>query len=212
MTQKSLFPNEKIEQFNLGGYGELQFFPEWIEERDADRYFSALLNEVNWSQPEIRVYGQMRRIPRLQAWYGDDGAKMSYSGILFEPEPWLPVLKQIKNAIELISGHSFNSVLVNRYRSGCDSVGWHADDEEELGDNPVIASVSLGAPRTFSLRPKSTTLGDAALKKRDLLLSHGDLMVMSGSTQKYWHHAVLKDKIAPGERINLTYRFICHRL
>ncbi len=211
MTQKSLFPSDEMQLFNLGGYGALQYFPEWIDGGAADRYFSVFLNEVSWTQPEIRVYGQMRRIPRLQAWYGDKGAQMSYSGALFEPQPWLPALKKIKNEIELLCGHSFNSVLVNRYRSGLDSVGWHADDEEELGGNPIIASVSLGASRMFSLRPKSPELGNASFKKRDLLLNHGDLMVMSGSTQEFWHHAVLKDKMAPGERINLTYRFICPR-
>ncbi len=211
MSQKSLFPSDEVQQFNLGGYGELRYFPAWIDGQDADRYFAALLSDVNWTQPEIRVYGQMRRIPRLQAWYGDSGANMSYSGVSFAPEPWLPVLKNIKNVIEASCGHLFNSVLVNRYRSGCDSVGWHADDEDELGGNPVVASVSLGAPRTFSLRPKSAQLGNASFKRRDLLLSNGDLMVMSGSTQEFWHHAVLKDKIAPSERINLTYRFICPR-
>lgn len=132
---------------------------------------------------------------------------MRYSGVVFHPIPWLPVLKRVKSDIEHFCGHTFNSVLVNLYRDGSDSVGWHADDEPELGSCPFIASLSLGEARYFYLKPKlKSELGSH--EPRRLLLHHGDLLTMSGKTQDNWQHAVQKERAAHQPRINLTFRYI----
>ncbi len=133
---------------------------------------------------------------------------MAYSGVRFSPLPWLPLLSELKDRIALITGATYNSVLVNLYRNGQDSVGWHADDEQELGADPVIASLSLGCSRIFSLKPKSSMLPNGALKRRDITLNHGDLLVMSAGTQSYWQHALLKDNACTAQRLNLTFRQI----
>lgn len=211
LQQDDLFPSDSRQNIDLEGFGLLQYFPRWLHTVDADRYFACLDKELCWSQPEITVYGRSHRIPRLQAWYGDAKARMSYSGMALKPEPWHQKLLLIKQKIEAQFNCSFNSVLANCYRDGGDGVGWHADDERELGQDPLIASVSLGASRVFSLKPKSAHLDNASLKKRDLLLCHGDLLLMSGATQKFWQHALMKDKHAPDKRINLTYRLISTR-
>ena len=142
--------------------------------------------------------------PRLNAWYGDPGCRYGYSGTRFEPLPWTETLTDIKERLTATLGVAFNSMLANRYRDGRDSVAWHSDDEPELGRNPVIASVSLGATRRFTLKHKS---------RRDIRplavdLTHGSLLVMSGPTQHQWLHQIAKTTRIVGERINLTFRYI----
>jgi alkylated DNA repair dioxygenase AlkB len=164
---------------------------------------SALREQIDWQQEEIVLFGRRHRVPRLVAWHGDPGTAYSYSGTAHEPSPWTPVLTAIRQRIEALTGHSFNSVLLNLYRNGSDGMGWHADDEPELGRNPVIASVSLGATRGFKLRHR---------RRRDpvttLELTHGSLLLMAGNTQHAYVHAVPKTAVASGERINLTYRCV----
>lgn len=208
MGQGDLFSEENFTRVSLYGYGELDLYSGFLSEKDASKYFDVFFQELLWQQPEILVYGKFQRIPRLQAWYGDEGRAMTYSGTRFEPEPWRPQLLHIKNKIEAHTKRAFNSVLVNLYRNGLDSVGWHADDEIELGREPTIASLSLGATRKFSLKPKNTQLANGAQKTMHLNLTSGDLLVMSGLTQEYWHHAVLKEDRITAPRINLTFRNI----
>ena len=177
------------------------------------QYFSPLiasaylkrLKSVSWKQEELIVFGKKHLEPRETAWYGDKEASYTYSGLTHKPKPWIPVLDEIRNDVTAIARASFNSVLANRCRDGQDGVAWHADDEFELGENPVIGSVSFGQTRRFQLRHKYEPRAVVSLD-----LHHGDLMVMSGGTQKFWEHQIPKTKQSITERINLTFRNINH--
>jgi alkylated DNA repair dioxygenase AlkB len=142
-------------------------------------------------------------MPRLTAWYADPGAAYTYSGLRNDPLPWTPELAELRDAVAARLDHRFNSVLLNRYRSGDDGVSWHSDDERELGGEPLIASLSFGATRRFLLRDRSTRKLAASLP-----LEHGSLLVMRGRSQRDFQHCVPKDPRATGERINLTFRTI----
>lgn len=169
----------------------------------ADRFYSTLRAQIAWQQDHLRIAERTVAVPRLQAWYGDAGAFYAYSGLSFAPLPWLPALQAIRERAESIAQNTFNSVLANLYRDQHDSVGWHADDERELGPAPVIASVSLGATRRFQLQHKRKKH-----LKFEIALQHGDVLVMQGELQQHWMHQVPKEKFPVGERINLTYRSI----
>ncbi len=208
MDQQSLFSQKTPEHIDLQGCGELEYLPRWISVDTADHLFAKLLHHISWEQPFISLYGKDVKIPRLQAWYGEPEAVMEYSGTRFKPMPWLPVLRELKEKIEGEFNCHFNSVLANLYRTGMDSVSWHADDEPELGPNPIIASLSFGASRKFQLKPKSTKNVNGLQHPHELMLNHGDLIVMKGDTQKYWQHAILKEKHLNDARINLTFRWI----
>ncbi len=182
---------------------EILYFPRFLVADEADSYFEKLLAEVEWTQEEIRLYGKQHSVPRLTAWYGDPGASYTYSGIKNEPLAWTDTLLEILLRVEDATSIHFNSVLLNRYRSGTDSLSWHADDEPELGQDPVIASVSLGATRLFALRSR-----DEPQKKSAVYLEHGSLLVMKGDTQRRFQHSVPKERRVTGERVNLTFRVI----
>lgn len=162
--------------------------------------FARLLAETPWREESVVVYGKRHLQPRLTAWYGD--ASYTYSGLRLEPLPWTALLLELRMAVEAACGQRFNSVLLNRYRNGRDSMGMHSDDEPELGLAPVIASLSYGATRTFILRHK--------YNKRTLRLPLGDgsLLLMSGPLQRNWLHGINKSARLLGERINLTFRYI----
>jgi alkylated DNA repair dioxygenase AlkB len=163
---------------------------------EADALFDTLRRDTAWKQ-EV---GRGRPFPRLTAWYADDGLIYRYSGVTHIGGGWTPTLSEIKERIEKAAATDFNSVLLNRYRSGRDSIGMHADDEPELGVNPVVASVSLGGVRSFVLKHRAS--GD----KRSIELAHGSLLVMGGTCQHHWVHGIPKTEAAVGERINLTFR------
>ena len=165
-----------------------------------------LTETVAWRQEPIRLFGRDVMQPRLTAWYGGAGAAYRYSGLHLEPLPWLPELQELRQRLEVAVGAPFNSVLLNLYRTGQDSMGWHADDEPELGPEPVIASVTLGATRTFRLRPRrAQQLEHLPLS---LPLTSGSLLVMRGPTQRHWLHALPKTARPVGPRLNLTFRHI----
>lgn len=184
--------------------GTAVFYPELFEPQVRADLYQALLSQVQWRQDYLRFYGKSVPIPRLQAWYGDVGAAYTYSGVILEPLPWIQPLQMIRHIIEPIAGVQFNSVLINLYRDGNDGVAWHSDDEPELGEHPVIGSVSLGGTRRFMLKPKDKTNPE----RHELALSDGSLLLMSGETQKYWVHQVPKTKKPVLPRINLTFRVI----
>ncbi|MBT8142240.1 MAG: alpha-ketoglutarate-dependent dioxygenase AlkB [Gammaproteobacteria bacterium] len=169
--------------------------------------FDTLRDEIEWRHEKIRLFGKRVLQPRLTAWYGDPGTDYVYSGLKNTPKAWTPTLQAIKHKIEEYSKTRFNSVLLNLYRDGQDSMGWHQDNEPELGDNPVIASLSFGASRKFQMRHKF----DKTLAKLDFELHSGSLLIMSGQTQQYWQHQLAKTKKAVGQRINLTFRTIHHK-
>jgi alkylated DNA repair dioxygenase AlkB len=186
--------------------GEARLWPAAFVSDEAARLFDALRAQVHWRQEEILIFGQRRLVPRLIAWHGDPGASYVYSGTDHQPEPWLPDLERIRERVTALCGADFNAVLLNLYRDGRDGMGWHADDETELGLNPVIASVSLGATRRFCLRHRRRKE-----LKLDLDLPHGSLLCMGGATQHHWVHALPKTRRPVGERINLTFRRVALR-
>ena len=184
---------------------QLGYDPAFLARAEADRCLAELVAGLAWEQKEIRIFGRSVSSPRLSAWYGDSGARYSYSGLSLEPLPWVEPLLALKRRIESVTGCAFNGVLANLYRDGADSVGWHSDDERDLGPNPVIASLTLGAKRRFLLCPKRATKGS---EPGELELGHGSLLLMRGGLQRDWKHSVPKTSRAVGIRINLSYRRI----
>lgn len=183
--------------------GGLHYAEAFLSPAEADASLAALLREVPWKQSEIRLYGRMVREPRLGCWMGDSGAVYRYSGTVFRPEPWIAPVRELKHAVEAATGHAFNSVLLNLYRDGRDAMGWHSDDEPELGPEPVIASVSLGGVRRFLLRERR-----AGARSLGLALVHGSLLVMAGDLQQRYRHAVPRTAKPVAARVNLTFRRI----
>lgn len=178
-------------------------YSSFFSKQDSDRLFSELLNGTQWRQDKMKLYGKEVDLPRQTAWYGDNDKDYTFSGITMNPEPWTPALLDIKAKVESVAGVTFNSVLLNHYRSGSDSISWHTDAERELGKNPVIASVTFGDARRFMLR----YMKDNSIKT-EVELSHGSLLVMGGETQHFWQHQVPKTKANVESRINLTFRQI----
>ena len=166
------------------------------------RLFATLHRETDWQQQVIVLYGRSIASPRLSAWHGDSDAVYRYSGLRLEPMPWTPTLLGMRERVEALAMTRFNSVLLNLYRDGQDSMGWHSDDEPELGRNPLIASVSLGATRRFLLQHKKRRL------RLEWSLENGDTLVLGGTTQHCWRHHVPKTCQPLGPRINLTFRWI----
>ena len=170
---------------------------------EVDELLALLRTRIDWQQEDIVIFGQTRRVPRLVAWHGDPGTAYTYSGTAHEPLPWTPELQRIRHRVEELTAHRFNSVLLNLYRDGRDGMGWHADDEPELGREPVIASVSLGATRRFKLRHRRSRSAANTLD-----LAHGDLLLMAAPTQHHYVHAVPKTARPVGARVNLTFRWV----
>lgn len=182
---------------------ELDYLPSWAESACADSWLQALVEQTPWQQPELFIHGRYHRTPRLTAWYGDPEARYRYSGRVHEPLPWTPLLNEIRQRVAQEVGQPLNAVLLNYYRDGQDSMGWHSDAEPELGRDPLIASLNLGGSRRFDLRRVgSTRIGHS------LTLEHGSLLVMRGPTQHHWQHQVAKTRQACAPRLNLTFRLI----
>lgn len=179
------------------------YYPHFFDKKEADAIFDQLKEETPWQQDDIRVFGKIHPQPRLTALFGNEGKSYSYSNIKMQPHPWNPLLQKIKSKIESVSETNFTTVLLNLYRDGKDGNGWHADNEKELGTNPIIASVSFGAERVFQLKHNSIPN-----LKQNILLEHGSLLLMKGTTQHFWKHQIPKTSKPLGERINLTFRII----
>ena len=184
---------------------EICYFPDFFSQTKASNLLETLIRKIEWRQNTIKMYGKENPVPRLEAWYGDPGKSYAYSGIHMEPNPWTDELREIKQSIEVESGISFNSVLINYYRDGQDRVAWHSDDEKELGKNPVIGSVSFGAERTFKLRHKQYKENNL---KQSIVLKNGSFLLMKGATQHHWMHEIPRTAKPIGPRINLTFRVI----
>jgi alkylated DNA repair dioxygenase AlkB len=176
----------------------------FFTQSESQSFFKELLTGINWRHDKIKVYGKEFDQPRLTAWYGDMDKSYSYSGITMHPETWTPELIAIKSRIQAVEQVEFNSVLLNLYRHGKDSMSWHSDDEPELGKNPIIASVSFGEARRFLLRHKF----DKSLPKVEIKLTNGSVLIMKGTTQHFWQHQIPKGGKFLQERINLTFRII----
>lgn len=170
----------------------------------VDEVLQRLIAGTPWRQESVTVWGKTHLQPRLIAWYGDAGATYTYSKLTLDPLPWTALLADLKARIEAVSGVAFNSVLVNYYRDGNDRMGFHSDDELELGPNPVLASLSLGEERTFVLRSRR----DKSLKPIRIRLPSSSLLLMKGETQVNWQHGIEREARANGPRINLTFRYV----
>jgi len=182
---------------------DLQLLSHWQQAYVADQWLEQLTQQTPWQQPQVRIYGRHVAVPRLVAWYGDAEASYRYSGLTHQPLPWPPLLAQIRAQVEQAAGQPLNGVLLNYYRDGQDSMGWHSDDEAELGANPLIASLNLGGTRRFDLRRKGHNRIEHSLN-----LQHGSLLVMRGPTQHHWQHQVAKTRTPCAPRLNLTFRLI----
>lgn len=195
MYEKQFFP--------LDEHSFLIYFPHFFDRQSADNYFERLKNDIAWSTYSIKIFGKTYLSPRLTAWYGEQNAVYSYSGLTLNPLPWNDELLGIKDKVESLMNLQFNSCLLNMYRTGRDSMGWHADDEPELGPHPQIVSVSFGAQRKFVLRKKSSRQNKFVLE-----LVHGSVLLMGGACQELWEHALPKSPKIILPRINLTFRNI----
>lgn len=182
--------------------GEFIFYQNFFSKSESDLLLNGLRQNVIWKQESMNMYGKKIDFPRLTAWYGNNDKPYTFSGITLQPLPWTSEILAIKSKIEPIANTAFNSVLLNLYRNGNDSISWHTDAEKELGINPIIASVNFGATRKFQLRHIKTK------EKLEIELTHGSLLVMQGELQHFWQHQVPKTNKPVGERINLTFRVI----
>ena len=182
---------------------DLAFDPHWLPAPEADALFAALRAEVPWEVHRLRLFGREVASPRLSCWIGDPDAVYAYSGSTFTPHPWPPSLSPVRRLLAGTLGVDFNSVLANLYRDGRDAMGWHSDDEPELGPAPLIASLSVGATRRFAFKSR-----DAQERRLTLDLPHGSLLVMRGDTQRRYRHALPRTARPVGPRINLTFRRI----
>lgn len=181
----------------------LRYFESFFSKKEAELYFKQLQEDTQWQQDLITVFGKTHPQPRLTALYAHNTSPYSYSGITMHPYQMTPLLSQIQKRIEKVSKTLFTTVLLNQYRDGKDSNGWHADNEKELGKNPVIASVSFGSERFFHLKHRSRK--ELRLK---IALRSGSLLLMEGETQTHWLHQIAKTTRPIGSRINLTFRKI----
>lgn len=182
--------------------GEYIYFPNFLVKDTANDFLEAFKNTIEWKQESMNMYGKQVLFPRLTAWYGDNDKPYSFSGIKLNPHPWTKELLKIKELIVPICEVEFNSVLLNLYRDGNDSISWHTDAEKELGENPLIASVNFGAERKFQIRHNETH------EMHEFVLKNGSLLIMKGELQHFWKHQVPKQKGTIKERINLTFRVI----
>lgn len=182
---------------------EVELLPGWLPAAQADDLFAMLMAQVPWEVHRIRMFGRWVDSPRLSCWIGDAGASYVYSGARFEPRPWPAALAALRPRIDAAAGVAMNSVLANLYRDGRDAMGWHSDDEPELGARPVIASLSLGGERRFVFRHKREPA-----RRHELVLGHGSLLLMAGDTQAEWKHALPRTARPVAPRLNLTFRRI----
>ena len=200
---KSLFDNIPEPIFLNLPDAEIIYYPHFFDKEEADIIYTKLIDEIPWQQDEITVYGKKHPQPRLTALFGNEGKSYSYSNIKMQPHPWNLLLQKLKSKIESVCDINFTTVLLNQYRDGKDSNGWHADNEKELGINPIIASISLGAERNFQLKHNTDKN-----QKKSIILEHGSLLLMKGTTQHFWKHQIPKTAKLVGPRINLTFRVI----
>lgn len=184
--------------------GDVLLFGHLFDDAEADGLYQRLQTDIRWQRDKIEICGRSIELPRLTAWYGNPDKSYTYSGIQMRPHAWTPDLLRIKKRVEEVAEFEFSSVLLNLYRTGRDSVGWHSDNERELGRNPVIGSVSLGETRLFQMRH----LRRKELPMVEIPLSHGSFLLMKGATQRYWQHQIPKTTRTVEPRINLTFRVI----
>ncbi len=181
--------------------GNISYLPHFLKLDFANSAFDIFLDDLEWRQHYIKIFGKLLPQPRLTALYGINDQSYTYSNLTLKPLKFTPILLEINQKLKKLTKINFTHCLANLYRDGNDSMGWHADDEKELGENPVIASVSIGAARRFQLKHRSNSN-----LKYQLDLEHGSLLLMMGTTQHFWKHQLPKTKKTVSPRINLTFR------
>ncbi|GAB6194996.1 alpha-ketoglutarate-dependent dioxygenase AlkB family protein [Lysobacter xanthus] len=179
---------------------DVRYDPHWLGADEAGAMFDALYREIGWENHPVRLFGRELPAPRLSCWIGDPGTAYRYSGVVREPRPWTPALAGLRARLRATLGLDFDAVLANLYRDGRDAMGWHSDDEPELGAEPVIASVSLGGTRRFLLRHRDRDV------RQGLALAPGSLLLMQGTTQRHYRHSLPRTARPVAPRINLTFR------
>ena len=187
---------------NLPYDGTLYYIEDFYSDQQASRIINELKTYQQYEQRVVKLFGKEFSAPRLEAFYSKNNQNYKYSGLILKGNKFTPMIERICCEVESFSGEQFNSVLINVYRNGKDSNGWHSDNEKELGENPVIASLSFGAPRKIHFRHNKTHF------KKTIKMEHGSLMIMTGSIQHYWKHQVPKTTKVDGARINMTFRKI----
>ena len=182
------------------GIGEMLYVPAFLAPNEADRLLAEVIEAANWDVERLVMFGRQTVAPRLTAWYGEPGASYRYSGVVRPAEAWLPPIRRLAERVAEAVAWRFNYVLVNRYRDGRDMLGWHADDETDLGEAPVLAAVSVGAERVFRIRPRR---GGASVGRT---LGHGSLLLMWGDSQRDYKHCLPRTRKPVGERLSFTFR------
>lgn len=200
---KELFPDHNAVYQPTLPDGELTYYPTFLSKQKADYLFAQLLEEIPWQADQITVFGKSYDQPRLTSLHAINSTPYSYSNVTMYPHPMTPELTELLNAIKEVKNHPYNAVLLNLYRNGKDSNGWHADNETELGTNPIIASISLGEERFFHLKHRKYKEQRMKIK-----LKHGSLLIMGGAMQHHWLHQIPKTAKPINQRINLTFRAI----
>ncbi len=188
----------------LGDDAVVAYIGDFLSSDESQRIFTQLRDEIPWEQHVVRLFGRSHPAPRLSSWHGDPGAIYTYSSLQLNPRAWTPLLTDLRQRVSAAANTPFNCALLNYYRDGQDGMGWHSDDEPELGRNPCIASLSLGSARRFILRHKMRS----DLPTYEYQLGDGDLLIMGGATQHGWKHQVPKTRRPNGPRINITFRYI----
>jgi alkylated DNA repair dioxygenase AlkB len=199
--------SDEMEALESMSGASIRYIPDFLDDADQHRIHQQLREQMQWSQQHVTVFGKRHLIPRLEAWHGDRGACYRYSGTDHPPHPWTEALDELRSRLKNFRRDlHFNSVLGNCYRNGDDAMGWHSDDEPELGPEPCIASISLGAVRDFRMKHRSRK----DLEPVKIALQSGSLLIMEGETQQHWRHSIPRRRglNAPTERINLTFRTI----
>ena len=198
-----LFKEQKIPMsLSDGRLGYLRFWPNWMPLEEADLLLARAIKQTPWRHDSIRMMGRKIPIPRLQNWFGPPGTNYTYSNIRLEALEFPPWMERLRRSIEIQTNSEFNRALVNYYRDGNDSVDWHADDEASLGNEPVIASFSLGVERKFDLRHNLTG------QRVSLNLPHGSLLLMGPGLQSFWKHRIPKSRALSDARVNFTFRYM----
>lgn len=200
LFQAQEFSQESEEHVELFDGGTLDLYRRFISKSESVEFFDILKKELKWTASKVVVFGKEHTIPRLNAWYGEQGAAMTYSNAHFDPLPFTPLLQTLRERLETKTNAKYNSVLANLYRSGDDKMGTHSDDEKEFRQNPTIASLSFGATRKFVLKHKKRA------HKVELMLGDGDLLIMRDTCQHFYKHALPQMKRVKAARINLTFR------
>ena len=180
----------------------ITFWPNWLSYKDADKLLYRAIDSVDWRADSIKIVGKSIPIPRLQQWFGELGTSYTYSNICLQAVSFPDWIERLRADVENQTDAAFNRALVNYYRDGSDSVDWHADNEPELGPEPLIASLSLGAERVFQLRHLQTK------QRISIPLPHGSLLLMGAGIQGYWQHRIAKVKDLHQPRVNFTFRYM----